>query len=53
MHDGLMRFKLFKRAHIVGFVDDIALKIRGKHSDELVGICNTAIGCVTGAGARE
>ena len=44
MYDGVLRLKLPRGAHIIGFADDIALVIRRKHLDELVRTCNTAVG---------
>ena len=41
MYDGVLGLKLPRCAHIIGYVDDIALAMRGKHLDELVRTCNT------------
>ena len=35
-----MSIRLPKGAQIVGFADDIALVVRGKHLDALVRMCN-------------
>ena len=43
MNDGVLRLKLPKGIHIIGFADDIALVIRGKHLDELMMMCYTAV----------
>ena len=52
MYDGVLRIRLPKGALIVGFADDIALVVRGKHLDELMRLFNTVVGRV-GAGSRE
>ena len=49
MYDGVLRIRLigsldWSLDHWIG--DNIALVIRGKHLDELVRMCNTAIGRV-------
>ena len=40
----VLRLKLPKGTHIIGFAVDIALVIRGKNLDELVRTCKTAVG---------
>ena len=46
MYGFVLRIRLPKGTQIVRFADDIALVIRGKHLDELVRTCDTALGTV-------
>ena len=41
MYGSVLRLRLPKGKRIIGFADDIALEIRGKHFDELEKTCNT------------
>ena len=42
--DFVLRLNLPKGTQIIGFVDDIAVVIKGKHLDELVRTYNTEVG---------
>ena len=47
MYDGVLKLRLPKSAHIVGFADRIALMLRLKNLDKLMRTCITAVGKVS------